>query len=272
MLGLVTRLEMDGVDNEVKRRLELAATIGLDPRKLLPAKSGKSRWSEFELDAYLHGSLAWPKTQRRLGAGNGHSPGRQLAPSPVLTGRPTQYAADQGTPRERSLSALGAAGKFLLTPEQAEGERLKSLHETNLLQSGAEEAFDRLVAAARKYFDVGAASLSLIAEDAQYFKSVVGPLREETPRQIALCAATVEQNSMLIINDTLTDDRFASNPLVVGEPHIRFYAGYPLHGPRGWNIGTLCIIDQEPRDFPPSDQQVLRTLAAIAQSYIDART
>jgi len=261
---------MDGVDDEVERRLELAATIGLDPRKLLPAKSGKSRWSEFELDAYLHGSLAWPKPQRRHGAGKGHPPGRQLAPAPGPTGeRSRQYA---GAPREQSLSALGAAGKFLLTPEQAEGERLKSLDETNLLHSGAEEAFDLIVTATRKYFDVGAASLSLIAEDAQYFKSVFGPLREETPRQIALCAATVEQNSMLIINDTLTDARFASNPLVVGEPHIRFYAGYPLHGPRGWNIGTLCVIDQKPRTFPPSDQQVLRTLAAIAQSHIDART
>src|SRR5687767_8121392 len=64
MLGLATRLEMDGVDDEVERRLELAATIGLDARKLVPANSGKSRWSEFELDAYLHGSMAWPKPQR----------------------------------------------------------------------------------------------------------------------------------------------------------------------------------------------------------------
>jgi GAF domain-containing protein len=77
---------------------------------------------------------------------------------------------------------------------------------------------------------------------------------------------------MLIINDTHADLRFANNPLVVGEPHIRFYAGYPLHGPRGWNIGTLCVIDQKPRAFPPSDQQVLRTLARIVQGHIDART
>ncbi|WP_458781277.1 GAF domain-containing protein [Arthrobacter sp. D3-16] len=268
---------MDGVDDEVRRRLELAATIGMDPRKLLPGSSGKSQWSEFELDAYLHGGMAWRKLERGRGAGKGsegQTAGRQQALSPVIHGGGPrqQHPADRRRPREQSLSALGAAGKFLLTPEQAEGERLKSLHETNLLDSGAEEAFDRIVTATRKYFDVGAASLSLIAEDAQYFKSVFGPLRDETPRQIALCTATVEQNSMLIINDTRTDARFASNPLVVGEPHIRFYAGYPLHGPRGWNIGTLCIIDQKPRAFPPSDQQVLRTLAAIAQSHIDART
>lgn len=100
----------------------------------------------------------------------------------------------------------------------------------------------------------------------------MGPLREETPRDIALCTQTVQQDSMLVINDTLADDRFASNPLVVGEPHIRFYAGFPLHGPRGWNIGTLCVIDQQPRAFSASDRQVLQTLARIVQNRIDART
>lgn len=243
-------LELDGVDEEMERRLELAATIGVDPRKLLPANRGRSQWSEFELDAYLHGALTWPRLE----------PGRGAA-------RP----ASRKKTREHAFSALGAAGSFLLTPERAEAERLESLRETDLLHSGPEETFDRIVAATRKFFNVGAASMSLIAEDAQYFKSVFGPLREETPRQIALCTATVERNSMLIINDTFEDERFASNPLVVGEPHIRFYAGYPLHGPRGWNIGTLCIIDQKPRPFPPSEQQVLRTLAAIVQSHIDAR-
>jgi GAF domain-containing protein len=77
---------------------------------------------------------------------------------------------------------------------------------------------------------------------------------------------------MFVINDTLADHRWASNTLVVGEPHIRFYAGYPLHGPRGWNIGSLCIIDDKPRSFGPSEQQILRALAAIVQRNIDART
>ena len=92
---------------------------------------------------------------------------------------------------------------------------------------------------------------------------------QETPREIALCAQTVESNSMLVINDTHADDRFAANPLVVGEPFIRFYAGYPLHGPRGWNIGSLCIIDQEPRAFPDAEQKVLRAMAAVVQNRID---
>ncbi|MDQ0756615.1 GAF domain-containing protein [Arthrobacter sp. B3I4] len=169
------------------------------------------------------------------------------------------------------LAALGAAGKFLLSPERAEAERLESLRVTDLLATGPEESFDRVVTAARAFFDVSAASLSLITDDAQVLKSVVGPLEERTPRDIALCTQTVKRNSMLVINDTHTDSRFAANPLVVGEPYIRFYAGYPLHGPRGWNIGTLCIIDQQPRAFPPPEQQVLRTLAAVVQQHIDAR-
>jgi GAF domain-containing protein len=264
------------MDEEEQRRHELAAALGLDPRKLLLANSGRSRWSKFELDTYLFGShsLSTAEHGRSVGSrGKRFAVARQHEPSGgTKAGRPGPRLATPKNTREHAF-ALGAAGKFLLTPEQAETERLKSLHETGLLSAGPEETFDRIVAATRKFFNVGAASMSLITGDTQHFKSAVGPLRDQTPRQIALCTATVEQNSMLIINDTLTDDRFASNPLVVGEPHIRFYAGYPLHGPRGWNIGTLCIIDQKPRAFPASEQQVLRTLAALVQNHISsART
>lgn len=258
--------EVAAIDKEVKRRLELAATIGLDPQKLWPSYFGRSPCSAFELDAYLHEALALPAIER------GPDAAKDL-PAEQTRARPAGREPARRQPdKEDALAALGAAGKSLLSPERAEAERLKSLHETDLLYTGPEEVYDRVVAAAWKFFGVGAASLSLIAEDAQFFKSAVGPLREEAPRIFALCTETVERNAMLVINDTLSDDRFASNPLVTGEPYIRFYAGYPLHGPRGWNIGTLCVIDQQPRSFSPSDQQVLRTLAAVVQKDIDART
>lgn len=264
------------MDEEVKRRLELAAAIGLDPRKLWPSYFGKARCSAFELDAYLHEALALPQLEQ----GDGGGKKSEIARAGQPTSRTVNAGVDRTAPLpgsqrlvdENALARLGAAGRYLLSPERAEAERMRSLHETDLLGTGPEETYDRVVTAAWKFFDVGAASLSLIAEDAQFFKSVVGPLREEAPRQVALCTATVERNAMLIINDTLADERWASNPLVTGEPFIRFYAGYPLHGPRGWNIGTLCVIDQKPRDFSPSDQQVLRTLAAVVQNDIDART
>ena len=271
-----TSLEVDAIDNEVKRRLELATMIGLDPRKLWPTYFGQSKCSAFELDAYLHEALAMPRFERGPHPGmkdEEHRAGQLRRRSTDPRGNmPGQLPPGKKTDKENALAALGAAGKFLLSPERAEVERLQSLHETDLLDTGPEETYDRIVTAAWKFFGVGAASLSLIAEDAQFFKSVVGPLRDETPRQLALCTETVERNTMLIINDTLADDRFASNPLVTGAPYIRFYAGYPLSGPRGWNIGTLCVIDQKPRAFPPSDQQVLRTLAAVIQKDIDART
>ena len=263
------------LDHEAERRLELAAAVGLDPRKLWPSHSLGSRWSGLELDAYLDGARALAEHGRGSCAEGeeGLEGGQWRAPSAGSGAGTTsgRTGTEQKVDGEHALSALGAAGRFLLSPERAEAERLDSLRETNLLHSGAEEVFDRVVLAARKYFDVGAASLSLIAEDAQYFKSVVGPLLE-APRAVALCTATVERNAMLIINDTATDDRFATNPLVTGEPFIRFYAGYPLHGPRGWNIGTVCVIDQNPRAFSSADQHVLRTLAAIVQREIDART
>ncbi|UUL75467.1 GAF domain-containing protein [Pseudarthrobacter sp. Fe7] len=270
-------LEVKVMDENAKRHIKLASRLGLDPGKLRAASSGRGESSEFELGIYLRDPSVWAKPKRRHGGDRkGEKPAlgrRQNTAPPVRAGKTSgRHAADRKTSGEHALAALGAAGKYLLTPEQAETERLNSLRETSLLRTGAEEPFDRVVAAAREFFNVGAASLSLIGRNTQHFKSAIGPLRNETPRQIALCAATVEQNSMLIINDALTDDRFSSNPLVVGEPHIRFYAGYPLHGPRGWNIGTLCIIDQRPRMFPPSEHQVLRILAALAQKYIDART
>ncbi|MDQ0925607.1 hypothetical protein QF038_004115 [Pseudarthrobacter sp. W1I19] len=263
------------MDEAAKRRLELAALVvdGLQPQVLWPSYFGQAPCSEFELRAYLHGVLALPDFEHGHGTdpkGKEATSGRSLPQSnPRKSDQPDGLFERTD---EDLLAALGAAGRFLLTPERAEEERLASLRETDLLHSGPEETFDRVVTAAREYFGVGAASLSLIAKDAQFFKSVIGPLREETPRQIALCTETIRRDSMLVINDTLTNEQFASNPLVVGDPYIRFYAGYPLNGPRGWNIGTLCVIDQKPRTFTPSDELVLRSLAAIVQNDIDART
>lgn len=266
------------MDEEAERRrreLALMVLAGLDPTIAWPAYFGRRQFSEFELSAYLHGALSLPEPEHHIDVGAG-ADGIDTGSSPeAATGTSPGNAGHSSDNREVDdedlLAALGAAGRSLLSPERAEAERLQSLHETGLVGSGAEEIYDRVVIAAKEFFGVSTASLSLIAEDTQFLKSAVGPLQEETPREIALCTRTVEGNSMLVINDTHADDRFASNPLVVGEPFIRFYAGYPLHGPRGWNIGSLCIIDQEPWEFPISEQQVLRALAAVVQNRIDAR-
>lgn len=254
------------MDHEAKWQRELAALLsaGLDPAVLMPSYFDETGGSGFELEAHLLGALTLPAPEQGSGLG-GTNP---------LVGKSTSQGLRrrQKPSGEDALAALGAAGGFMLSPVRAEAERLTSLHETGLLSTGPEETYDRVVYAAKAFFNVGAASLSLIDAKSQYLKSVVGPLQYETSRDIALCDHTVRHNAMFVVNDTRADERFASNPLVVGEPHIRFYAGFPLSGPRGWNIGTLCIIDHEPRTFSPSDQKVLRAFALIVQNDINART
>jgi hypothetical protein len=170
---------------------------------------------------------------------------------------------------ERALDDLGAAGASFLTPVQAEVQRLRAVERTGLVDTSAEERFDRITRQAKERFGVSSASVALIAERRQFLKSVIGPLGQNTPRDIALCSETIRRAGPLIINDTLNDPLFRNNPLVTGEPRIRFYAGFPLIGSGGWPIGTLCILDQNPRDFTVEDQQELRALAENAQREID---
>ncbi|MBT2566285.1 SpoIIE family protein phosphatase [Arthrobacter sp. ISL-85] len=153
-----------------------------------------------------------------------------------------------------------------------EPARLKSLAETGLLDSPAEEGFDRITRLAQKLFGVSAASVALIGEDRQFLKSVVGDLEVNAPREVSFCTHTILTPHTLVVEDAQQDERFSNNPLVLGQPNIRFYAGQPLQGPGGHNIGTLCIIDQEPRTFTEEQKQVLHDLAAIAQREINVRT
>ncbi|WP_458782323.1 PP2C family protein-serine/threonine phosphatase [Arthrobacter sp. D3-16] len=153
-----------------------------------------------------------------------------------------------------------------------ESERLKSLADTKLLDTPAEEGFDRITRLAQQLFGVSAAAVSLIAEDRQFLKSFVGDLDVNAPRAESFCTHTILTPETLIVEDTTEDDRFSNNPLVLGKPNLRFYAGQPLQGPGGHNIGTLCIIDQKPRTFSAEQQQILQDLAAIAQREINVGT
>ncbi|WP_026548906.1 GAF domain-containing protein [Arthrobacter sp. Br18] len=106
-------------------------------------------------------------------------------------------------------------------------------------------------------FDVSMATVSLIDDHRQFLNSVVGQVLQNMPRKISFCNATIRNAGLLVVNDAQTDERFTTNPLVTGEPYIRFYACYPLKGPGGWTIGTLCVIDQKPRGFTTEDEQAL---------------
>jgi sigma-B regulation protein RsbU (phosphoserine phosphatase) len=149
-----------------------------------------------------------------------------------------------------------------------EQKRLASLASTELLDSASEERFDRVTRLAQRLFGVSTATVALVADDRQFLKSLAGSLDSVIPRADAFCAHTIMTPNTMVVEDARQDDRFRTNPLVTGQPNIRFYAGQPLQGPGGWNIGTLCLIDQHPRTFDAEQEQILHDLGAIVQREI----
>ncbi|MDP2169355.1 MAG: PAS domain S-box protein [Rhodocyclaceae bacterium] len=140
-------------------------------------------------------------------------------------------------------------------------ERLQALHALDVLDTPAEERFDRITRVAQRYFQVPIALVSIVDAQRQWFKSKRGLDACETSRGISFCGHAILADDIFHIPNALEDPRFADNPLVTGGPAIRFYAGAPLHAPNGQRIGTLCIIDDKPRQFTPVELSVLRDLA-----------
>nr|WP_318381689.1 sensor domain-containing diguanylate cyclase [uncultured Enterobacter sp.] len=146
-----------------------------------------------------------------------------------------------------------------------EPQRLASLHESGLLDTGAHERFDRLTRLAQRMFNVPIALVSLVDEQTLHFKSCNGITPGTVDRKISFCGHVILSQDPLIIADAVNDSRFSDNPLVTGEPHVRFYAGYPLRLPDGANVGSFCLIDRKPRDFSRSEVEVLKDFAAIVE-------
>ncbi|MGS2743523.1 PAS domain-containing protein [Halomonas sp. LS-001] len=153
---------------------------------------------------------------------------------------------------------------------QNETERQCALDETGLLKSEYEARFERITRIARQMFSVPIALVSLIDQDRQWFKSNQGLNANETPRNISFCGHAILTASPLIVENALEDARFADNPLVVGPPDIRFYAGVPLHTSSGYRIGTLCLIDTQPRSLSSEQIDMLEDLAATVEELIHA--
>ncbi|NKB36649.1 MAG: diguanylate cyclase [Gammaproteobacteria bacterium] len=151
-----------------------------------------------------------------------------------------------------------------------EPERLTTLRALGILDSPPDEHFDRITRLAKKLFEVPIALISLVDENRQWFKSCIGLNVSETGRDISFCGHAILGSDLFIINNASEDERFADNPLVLNEPYIRFYAGCPLKAPNGQKLGTLCIIDQEPRSFDKSDLEALVDLASMVESEIAA--
>ncbi|MDX1459327.1 MAG: GAF domain-containing protein, partial [Marinobacter sp.] len=149
-----------------------------------------------------------------------------------------------------------------------EVERLRSLNATGLLDTEYEERFDRLTRIARNVFGVKIALVTLVDRNRQWFKSCQGLEVRETPRDVSFCGHAILQRDVFVVENSLTDPRFADNPLVTEQPEIRFYAGAPLNSPDGYRIGTLCVIDDQPRRFSAEDRQSLRDLADCVEEEI----
>ena len=153
-----------------------------------------------------------------------------------------------------------------------EPHRLEALQSLNLLDSKPQAQFDSLVRVAQRLFDIEICLVSLVDAQRQWFLACVGLDAKETGRDVSFCGHAIIREEVFVVRDALQDERFHDNPLVVGPPFIRFYAGVPLRIPLGYNLGTLCIISPKPRpDFGNADEAILRDLGNLAISAIAAR-
>lgn len=153
-----------------------------------------------------------------------------------------------------------------------EAERLAILRSYQILDTAPEETFDRIARLAQRMLDVPIALVSLIDAERQWFKATIGLHVRETPRTEAFCAHAILDQGVLVIPDTHEDPRFSANPHVIGGPKIRFYAGAPLRPQRCDSaIGTLCVLDVEPREPTERDLENLRELAAVVEDELELR-
>lgn len=149
--------------------------------------------------------------------------------------------------------------------------RLAALRRFDVLDTAAEEPFEKIVTLVRTVLDVPIATVTLIDQDRQWFKAKRGLDLDETPRSISFCTHTIRQREPLIVEDSLDDPRFASNPFVIGPPHIRSYAGVPLRSPEGYNVGSLCAMDTRPRQFSAANVAILANFADIVCDELELR-
>lgn len=152
-----------------------------------------------------------------------------------------------------------------------ENRRLLALAASGLIESPPEPEFDRLTWLATHITQTPMALVSLLTARRQWFKSRVGLDVTETPREWAFCSYTIMDQTPLIVENALEDERFKNNPLVTGEPFLRFYAGFPLRDKENYTLGTLCVLDRIPRSLTNAQIEAMHELTAIASEEIRRR-
>ena len=152
-----------------------------------------------------------------------------------------------------------------------DSDRLAALRQLLILDTPPEERYDKVVRFAAAEFDMPIALLSLVDENRQWFKAIVGLDVCETARDISFCGHAILQSDILVIPDARADERFADNPIVTGPPHVIFYAGAPLAMESGFTIGTLCLIDHKPRTLDATELAILGTLRDLLLEELNSR-
>lgn len=153
-----------------------------------------------------------------------------------------------------------------------EAERVQHVQALGLFDTTTEKRFDDITREALQVFHVPISTITLIDQKREWYKSCQGINAKEAPREISFCAHAMLSRHVFIVEDTLKDPRFVNNPMVVGEPHIRFYAGVSLYDRSGVNIGVFCIKDTKPRTLSPHEVNLLMELAARAAAELNRPT
>ncbi|QQP93044.1 GAF domain-containing protein (plasmid) [Skermanella sp. TT6] len=184
----------------------------------------------------------------------------------------TEGGRDMG---DRRSEFLGSLPDGLARPPVPldEPQRLIALNRYDLLDTPPERAFDHITRLAARVLGTPISLVTLIDENRQWFKSRYGLDAPWTRRELAFCSYTILDTETLVVPDAMADDRFAANPLVTGDPNIRFYAGAPLVTPEGHALGTLCVIDRSPHpEFGGEQRRLLRDFADLVMTEIEARS
>lgn len=156
-----------------------------------------------------------------------------------------------------------------LPPDEA--NRLRAVYRYEILDTPPEEAFDRIVALASQIFDMPVVQINIVDRDRQWCKACTGIEFTEIDRSISICAHTILAETVFVVEDTVLDARFATNPLLTGEPAIRFYAGAPLRTLDGYNVGSLCLLDHKTRTFSARERSCLAEMAAMVINQMQMR-
>ncbi len=153
-----------------------------------------------------------------------------------------------------------------------EAARLADLQSYAILDTKREGQFDSIVALARVLFDTPIAAISLVDRDRQWFKAESGLDNDGGPREHSFCSHAMDHGAVFVVPDARLDARFADNPLVLGAPNIRFYAGAPLRSPGGHSLGAMCVISDHPRgDFSAEDRRKLEILANVVGNEMELK-